>query len=110
MASLNERLNQSYEPHEYVVVSKTRDSAVLKVKDADLYANYWKEFISADVVVPPDPPSPEPEDNPMYVKIEQVPPEVVLIDQFSDFIPDIPLVYLEVAGRRVNISSKVAPP
>lgn len=106
-------LNQSYESHndtplEYVVVSKTGDSAVLKVKDADLYANYWKEFISADVVVPPDPPSPEPEDNPMYVKIEQVPPEVVLIDQFSDFIPDIPLVYLEVAGRRVNISSKVA--
>lgn len=92
-------LNTSYE-RKYVVVSKSTTSAVLRVADEGLYHTYWKEFISADV---------EPKfQNPMILKIEQVPNEITLIDQFSDFTPDIPLINIEVNGKRYDITRKVA--
>lgn len=91
------QLNTSYE-QKYAVVSKSGDMIVLRVLDEDLYNTYWKEFISADVKI--DAP-------PMYLRIEQVPPETVLVDQYADFIPEIPIVSLEVDNVRTNVTDRV---
>jgi len=95
-------LNTAYS-REYVVVSKEPNYIVLRVMDdeTELYNTYWKEFISAEAILSPG-------RNPMYLKIEQAPQAVTLVDQFSEFTPEIPIVYLEVGDRRVNVSSKVA--
>lgn len=102
MADLNAILNNSYGQGKdaYTVVKKGDGYTILRVNDASLYARYWREFVSADYTVTP-------EISPMYLKIEQVPPAVTLIDQFAPFIPELPIVYLETDGRHVNISSKV---
>lgn len=97
-------LNTSY-AREYVVVSKTATSVVLRVADDSLYRTYWKEFISADVRPVPGPVPPAEH---MFLRIEQAPPEIVLIDQFVNFTPELPIVHLEVGGRRFNITAKVA--
>lgn len=90
-------LNTSY-AQEYVVVSKTANMAVLRVVDDSLYQTYWKEFISAQIKVIP----------PMYLRIEQVPPEITLVDQFSPFIVELPLVTLEVGDERINVTDRIA--
>ena len=93
------RLNTSY-AQKYVVVSKSATSVTLRVADDALYQTYWKEFISADPVLDPD-------SYVMNIRIEQAPPAITLVDQFSNFIPELPLVWLEVAGRRYNVTSRV---
>ncbi len=91
-------INTSY-AQEYVVVSKTANMAVLRVVDDSLYHTYWKEFISAKI---------EKESPPMYLRIEQVPPETVLVDQYATFIAELPLVTLEVGDERINVTDRIA--
>ena len=89
--------NTSY-AREYVVVSKTANMAVLRVVDESLYSTYWKEFISAKV---------KREVQPMYLRLEQVPPETTLVDQYASFIPELPLVTLEVGDEKVNVTDRI---
>ena len=91
--------NTSY-AREYVVVHKTANMAVLRVVDESLYSTYWKEFISAKVRT-------ESEIQPMYLRLEQVPPETTLVDQYASFIPELPLVTLEVAGEKINVTDRI---
>lgn len=90
-------LNTSYE-RKYVVVSRTETSVVLRVQDRDLYRSYWMEFISASAAR---------DASPMYLRVEQIPPTAELVDQFSNFSPELPIVTLEVDGRRYDATSKV---
>lgn len=89
--------NTSY-AREYVVVSKTANMAVLRVIDESLYSTYWKEFISAKV---------KSKVEPMYLRLEQVPPETTLVDQYASFIPELPLVTLEVGDEKVNVTDRI---
>lgn len=89
-------INTSYE-QKYVVVSKTGDTVLLHVVDEDLYRTYWREFKSARV-----------DGIPMYVRIEQTPPEIALIDQYATYTPELPLVTLEVGEERINVTDRIA--
>ena len=96
------RINTSY-AQRYVVVAKSADTVTLRVVDDALYRTYWQEFISARIesgLIPPE--------GQMYLKIEQVPPPVELIDQYSNFVPETPLVYLVMGDRMIRITDKVA--
>lgn len=88
-------LNTSYD-QKYVVVSRTANMAVLRVVDNNLYSTYWKEFVSATL-----------KPQPMYLHIEQVPPIIALVDQYANFNPELPLVTLEVDGKKINITDRI---
>ena len=89
--------NTSY-TREYVVVSKTANMAVLRVVDESLYSTYWKKFISANG---------KREVQPMYLRLEQVPPETTLVDQYANFIPELPLATLEVGDEKINVTDRI---
>lgn len=89
-------LDESY-ARDYVVITKTPRSVVLRVLDDSLYASYWKEFISAKVDT----------GSPMYLRIEQAPPEVTLVDQYAPFTPELPLVTLEANGERIDMTGRI---
>lgn len=90
-------LNTSY-AQEYVVISADSSRVVLRVKNEELYNTYWKEFIPAELG--PDIP-------PMYIRIEQVPPEVTLIDQYASYAPEMPIVTLEVGDMKINVTDRI---
>ena len=98
-------LNTSYTASQYAVVSKNRDYIVLRVLDDSLYSTYWKEFLSAKVNAGPTPPGPKVK--PMYLRLEQVPPETTLVDQYANFIPELPLVTIEMDGERINVTDRI---
>lgn len=86
----------------YVVVAKDGDNIVLRIVDNPSYAAYWKEFVSARAHITPSPAGA------MYLRLEQVPPETILVDQYAAFTPELPLVYLEVNGERINITDRIS--
>lgn len=98
-------LNTSYAASQYTVVSKTKDHIVLRVLNESLYNTYWKEFLSAKASVEPTPP--DPKAKPMYLRLEQVPPEITLVDQYANFIPELPLVAVEMDGERINMTDRI---
>lgn len=89
-------LNTSY-AQKYVVVAVNASNIVLRVLDDTLYSTYWKEFFSARV-----------KDHPIYLRLEQVPAETTLVDQYADFTPELPVVYIEMGGEQVNVTSRVS--
>lgn len=97
-------LNTSYTASQYAVVSKTEDYIVLRVLNESLYNTYWKEFISAKAAREPPP---GPTVKPMYLRLEQVPPETTLVDQYANFIPELPLVTIEMDGERINVTDRI---
>ncbi len=92
-----ERFNTSYS-REYVVVSRRGNEVVLRVADPALYQTYWKDFKNAeDIKIV----------HAMYLRIEQVPPEAVLVDQYAPFIPELPIVTLEIGDERINVTDRI---
>lgn len=98
-------LNTSYTASQYKVVSVDKNWVVLRVLDKSLYSTYWKEFWSAKVNAGPTPPGPTVK--PMYLRLEQVPPETTLVDQYANFIPELPLVTIEMDGERINVTDRI---
>lgn len=94
-------LNTSY-ARQYTVVSKGPSYVVLRVSDDSLYHAYWQEFLGAEIV-----PESRPDASPMYLRIEQVPPEIEMVDQYGAFTPELPLVRLEVDGKSFNVTQNV---
>ena len=92
--------NTSY-ARQYAVVSKTDDQVILRVLDSTLYSTYWKEFISATAT--PETPTAAP----MYLRLEQVPPNATLVDQYASYTPELPIVTIEVNGERVNVTARI---
>lgn len=90
-------LNRTYEG-DYVIVSKEGGYAVLRVVGDGAYNAYWKEFIHAKVADA---------EVPMYLRIEQTPPDTALVDQYAPFTPELPIVWLEAGDEHINVTDRV---
>lgn len=97
-------VNTTYN-RKYTVVSATKDGVILRpvVEDGnDPIPSYWREFIRVNTD------DPVPEDSILTINLTQLPPEVISVDAYVDYVVEYPRAEVRVGNVVVDVSDRIS--
>lgn len=97
-------VNTSYS-RKYTVVATTKDGVILRPiveEGSDPIPSYWKEFLKEKTD------GPIPEDAVLTVNLTQLPPEVISVDAYVDYVVEYPRVEVRVGNYTIDVSDHIS--